>query len=85
MIRTFSQFNDRWRDLNRTPRRQYWVKHLIECRPRPVLEASLETKAGTPLDEVLECYAKLQPEIFEAVGADTLPINEVAVVDGGRR
>lgn len=77
--RTFGDFNDLWRDLNRTPRRQRLVKHLIECGPRPVLEALLQTEAGTPLDEVLEQYAKLQPELFEMLGADTLP------VDGRRR
>jgi hypothetical protein len=50
-----------------------------------VFEALLQTEAGTPLYEVLQSYAKLQPEIFGALGADVLPIDDLAVVDGWRR
>jgi hypothetical protein len=78
MTRTFS-------DLNRTPRRQRLVKHLIECGERPVLEALLAVEAGQDVDVVLEEFCRLQPEIYEAVGADVLPIDQVTVVDGGKR
>jgi hypothetical protein len=85
MTRTFSDFTNRWRDLNRTPRRQRLVKHLIECGERPVLEALLAVEAGQDVDVVLEEFCRLQPEICEAVGADVLPIDQVTVVDGGKR
>lgn len=84
-MRTFGQFNRTWRDLNRTSRRQRLVKHLMECGPRPVLEALIQTEAGTPLDTVLASYAKLQPELFEMLGADELPFEQVGVIDGGRK
>src|SRR5262249_31970495 len=83
--RTFGQFNARWRELNRTPRRQRLVKHLIECGERPVLEALLAVDGGQPLDVVWEDFCGLPPEPYQAVGADVLPIDEVTVVDGGRR
>jgi hypothetical protein len=44
----------------------------------------LAVEAGQRLDEVLEDFARLQPEIYQAVGADVLPIDEAAVL-GGRR
>jgi hypothetical protein len=44
----------------------------------------LAVEAGQSLDVVLEDFARLQPEIYEAVGADMLPIDEVIMVDGGR-
>jgi hypothetical protein len=72
-------------DINRTPRRQRLVRHLVECGERPVLEALLAVENGQRLDEVLEGFARLAPELYEAVGADVLPIDEVAVIDGGRR
>jgi hypothetical protein len=84
-MRTLGQFNATWCDLNRTARRQRLVKHLVECEPRPVLEALIQTEAGTPLDTVLEQYARLQPELFEMLGADELPFERVGVIDGGRR
>jgi hypothetical protein len=71
-------------DIRRTPRRQRLVKHLIECGERPVLEALLAVDAGQPLDTVLADFARLQPEIYEALGADVMPIDCVAVVRGGR-
>jgi hypothetical protein len=84
MTRTFGDFTARWRDLNRTPRRQRLVKHLVECGERPVLEALLAVDSGQDLDQVLEDFAKIQPEVYEAVGADALPIDEVTVVAGRR-
>jgi hypothetical protein len=49
-----------------------------------VLEALLAVEAGQDLDFVLEDFARLQPEIYQAIGADTLPIDEVAVIEGSR-
>lgn len=80
--RAFGDFNRRWADLNRTPRRQRLVKHLVECGTRPVLEALIAVDKGQDLDEVLEDFARLQPETYEAVGADTLPIDRLVVVKG---
>ena len=68
----------------RSSRRQRLARHLHQCGPRPVLEALLAVEAGQRLDEVLEDFARLQPEIYQAVGADVLPIDEAAVL-GGRR
>jgi hypothetical protein len=72
-------------DISRTPRRQRLVRHLVACGERPVLEALLAVENGQPLDTVLEDFARLQPEICEALGADTLPIDEMTVIEGGRR
>jgi hypothetical protein len=83
--RSFGQFNARWRELNRTPRRQRLVKHLIECGARPVLEALLAVDAGQDLDVVLEDFCRLSPETYQSVGADVMPIDEAAVIEGGRR
>jgi hypothetical protein len=85
MSRTFGQFNERWADLNRTPRRQRLVRHVIACGDRAVLEALLAVAAGEALDRVLEDYARLPPEIFRATGADVMPIDELLVVNGSRR
>ena len=63
----------------RTARQQHLAKHLHRCGPRPVLEALIAVDRGQGLDAVLEDFARLQPETYQAVGADTLPI------DGGRR
>jgi hypothetical protein len=80
--RTFGDFNSRWRDLTRTPRRQHLTKHLIECGPRPVLEALLAVDAGQDIDTVLEDFARLQPAIYNAVEADVLPIDTVMIIEG---
>jgi hypothetical protein len=69
----------------RTPRRQRLVRHLVECGERPVLEALLAVADGQDLDRVLEGFARLQPEIYAALGGDVLPIDDLALIDGGRR
>ena len=84
MQRTFGQFTARWRDLNLTPRRQYLTRKLILAGERCVLMALLEIHNGEDLDRVLEDFARLQPEIYRALGADRLPIDELAVIKGGR-
>ena len=67
----------------RSPRRQHLARHLHACGPRPVLEALLEVEAGRPLDAVLADFGRLPPELYAAVGADVLPIDEWALIDGG--
>jgi hypothetical protein len=69
----------------RTPRRQHLVQHLVNCGDRPVLEALLAVEAGQDLDEVLEDFARLDPKIFEAIGADIMPIDRLILVNGGLR
>ena len=54
----------------RSARRIRLAEHLCRCGPRPTLEALLAVADGQDLDFVLEDFARLQPEIFEAVGAD---------------
>jgi hypothetical protein len=49
-----------------------------------MFEALLAVEAGQDLDFVLESYAKLQPELFEILGADVLPLDVWAVIDGGQ-
>ena len=71
------------RDGGRNSRRQYLVQHLHAAGPRPVLEALLEVEAGRDLDCVLERYAEIPIGVYRAVGADTLPIEALTVVDGG--
>jgi hypothetical protein len=51
---------------------------------RPTFEALLEVEAGRPLDEVLESYCRLAPEVYAAVGADELAVDEVVLIDGGQ-
>src|SRR6266536_1025429 len=68
----------------RSPRRQHFARHVHACGPRPVLEALLAVAAGQALDEVLEDFARLPAEVYRAVGADVLPIDELAVIDGAR-
>jgi hypothetical protein len=72
-------------DISRTPRRQRLGRLLIECGERPVLEALLAVENGQDLDQVLEDFARLQPDIYAAVGADAPSIDEVIVIEGGRR
>ena len=67
----------------RSPRRQHLARHLHACGPRPVLEALLEVEAGRPLDAVLADFGRLPPELYRVMGADVLPIDEWALVDGG--
>jgi hypothetical protein len=69
----------------RSPPRQHLVRHLHQCGPRPVLEALIAVESGQDLDVVLEDFARLVPEVYAAVGADALPIDDVSVIDGGRR
>jgi hypothetical protein len=68
----------------RTPRRQRLAAHLHARGPRPVLEALLAVAAGADLDEVLEDFARLTPELYQLMGADVLPIDQLAILKGGR-
>ena len=72
------------RNPGRNSRWQHLVRHLHQCGPRPVFEAMLELEAGHDLDRVLERYARIPVGIYAAVGADVLPIDILAVLDGGR-
>jgi hypothetical protein len=69
----------------RNARRQRLARHLYRCGERPVFEALLAVESGQNLDFVLEDFAQLQPEIYDDIGADVLPIDEVIIIDGGRR
>lgn len=69
----------------RNARRQRQVAHLYECGQRPVFECLLAVENGQPLDCALDDFTRLAPEIYRAVGADTLPIDRpLAVINGGR-
>jgi hypothetical protein len=70
-------------DIKRSPRRQYLVRHLYACGERAVLESLLALESGQSLDAVLEDFARLPPEIYKAIGADLLPIDDVIIIDGG--
>ena len=50
-----------------------------------MLEALLAVAAGQDLDFVLEDFARIPVSIYLEVGADLLPIDEIALLDGGRR
>jgi hypothetical protein len=68
----------------RSPRRQQLVRHLCSCGERPVFEALLAVESGQSLDSVLEGFARLAPETYEALGADRLPIDDIIIIDGGK-
>jgi hypothetical protein len=67
----------------RSPRRQLLTKYLHALGPRPLLEALIEIEAGRALDGVLADFARLDPAVVSALGADVLPIDQVAIIDGG--
>jgi hypothetical protein len=69
----------------RTPRRQRLARHLHQCGPRPVLEALIAVEGGAPLDEVLEDFCRLVPEVYQAMGADVMSVDRMTLIDGGRR
>lgn len=69
----------------RSPRRQHPARHLHSCGPRPVLEALIEVADGKPLDAVLADFGRLPAELYAALGADVLPIDEITIIDGGRQ
>jgi hypothetical protein len=48
-----------------------------------VFEAMLELEQGHNLDDVLTSFARITPEIYAAVDADRLPIQRVAIIEGG--
>jgi hypothetical protein len=70
------------RDGARNSRRQHLVQHLHAAGPRPIFEAMLELADGRDLDCVLERYAEIPIGIYHALGADRLPIDTLAVLDG---
>jgi hypothetical protein len=72
-------------DSQRSPRRQHLVGHVVYAGPRVVLELLLEIAAGADLNESLERYARIPVNVYRALGADRLPIDGLALVNGGRR
>ena len=66
-------------------RRCHLVAHLHQCGPRPVLEALLAVARGDDLDLVLEGFHRIPVAVYRALGADVLPIDRPALIDGGRR
>ena len=74
---------DGHQDSPRNVRQQRLAKHLHACGPRPVLEALLAVAVGNQLDRVLDDFARLPPEVYWALGADRLAIDDVLVIDGG--
>ena len=61
-------------------RRQHLVRHLHAAGPRPVLEALLELERGAALDDVLERFARIPPDVYRALGADRFPPMPLTVV-----
>jgi hypothetical protein len=66
----------------RSARRQHLARHLHSCGPRPVLEAPLVLEEW-PLNAVLEDFGRLPASPFKALGADLLPIDHLALINGG--
>jgi hypothetical protein len=64
----------------RSARRQHLARHLHVCGPRPVLEALLAIEGGQSLDTVLEEFGRLPAELFEAIGADRLPMDGLLII-----
>jgi hypothetical protein len=44
----------------------------------------LEVSDGADLDETLEAFARIPPSLYHLLGADQLPICEIAIIKGGR-
>lgn len=54
-------------------RRRRAAEHLHRLGPRPALEAMIEIAAGADLDATLARYARLDPDIVDALGGDDFP------------
>jgi hypothetical protein len=71
---------------NRSAKRQRLIAHLHEAGPRPVFEAMLAMEAGESLDDVLQDFARIPVETYQAVGASELPIQRpFEVIEGGTK
>jgi hypothetical protein len=68
----------------RSARRQRPVAHLHAAGARPCLEALIEVGQGRDLDVVLEDFARIPTDVYRALGADLLSIDQLDVVEGGR-
>jgi hypothetical protein len=66
----------------RSARLQRLAAHLHAAEPRPCLEALIEVAHGRDLDDVLERFARIRVNTYRALGADELPINRLAVING---
>jgi hypothetical protein len=65
-------------------RLQCLAGRLHALGPRPTYEFLKEVAAGADLLDRLEVYARLDPDFIRAFGGDILPIDRMAVVEGGR-
>jgi hypothetical protein len=63
-------------------RLQYLAARLHELGPRSTYELFRELAAGADLFIRLEAYARLDPDIVQALGGDVLPIDCLLAVDG---
>jgi hypothetical protein len=63
-------------------RLQYLVARLHALGPRPIYELLREVAAGADLFGRLQIYARLEPDIVRALGADVLAIDYFSVIDG---
>ena len=50
-----------------------------------MLEAFIEVAQGKNLDAVLERYARIPVDIYQALGADELPFHQLTIIMGDRR
>jgi hypothetical protein len=73
------------RPCDRSPRRQRLVHRLVQCGERIVLEALVQVDAGAPLDDTLEAFCCLRPADYAAAGVAALPLNKLALLNGGAR
>ena len=67
-------------DIVTNLRRQRLAERLHRLGPRPVLEALAEVEAGKPLDTVLAEYARLDPDIVNALHGDDFPPSPLYVL-----
>ena len=63
-------------------RLQYLAGRLHALGPRPTYELLRELAAGADLLNRLEVYARLDPDMVRALGADVLSIDYLYLVDG---
>ncbi len=67
-------------DMAACLKRRRQIEHLYRLGPRAVGELLCEVSEAEDLDRGLEAYARLSPDLLEALGADRFPAQPIHVV-----
>lgn len=63
---------------------QHLCRHLHSLGPRSTYEILLEVADGADVLDRLEVYARLDPGVVSAIGADRMPPLPITLVEGRR-